>query len=81
MTTCTEARRLLEELATTGRCDQCGNRIENSVNHGIYCACRHHRPCRHRTWKDCPVCAFLAQPEPAAREAMRVKVIVQRESP
>ena len=57
MTKCT-ARELLEELATTGKCDQCGDRIGESEEYGIYCGCRHHRPCRHRwrTGDGCSIC-------------------------
>ena len=57
MTKCT-ARELLDELATTGKCDQCGDRIGESEEYGIYCGCRHHRPCRHRwrTGDGCSIC-------------------------
>ena len=59
-----EAReKALDKLSTTGRCDRCGDAIGFTQEHGIYCGCRHHRPCRHH-WKEapsgkCPTCVAL----------------------
>ncbi len=55
----------LEATNTTGRCDQCEGAIGQSTDEAIgrYCACRRHRPCEHRVWRDCPVCAVLEPQE------------------
>lgn len=71
-----ERRAALEALVetnTTGTCDHCHRPIVSygkgrgphprNPDHepGAYCACTTRRGCVHRTFRDCPVCALLAQ--------------------
>ena len=76
MTKCT-ARELLDELATTGKCDQCGDRIGESEEYGIYCGCRHHRPCRHRwrTGDGCSICELTQDISCDAEKAVLVEAL------
>ncbi len=76
MTTCTE-RELLEELSTSGKCDQCGDRIGESKEYAIYCGCRHHRLCRHRwrTGDGCPVCELPQDTSCDAEKAVLVAAL------